>query len=174
MGFADWILQRDRNSLDQDIKLFFLVANTVFDAGIACWDSKRVYDSVRPLTAIHYAFSGQTIRAWGGPFQGTVTMLGQNFGTFQSPTFVTPPFPSYPSGHSVFSAAAAEALKRFLGSDSFGLVLSFPRGSSSLEPGAVPAQSLSIPFATFTDAANSAAASRLYGGIHFQEDIDDG
>jgi hypothetical protein len=174
MAFADWLSARDHNDLDHDVKLFFLVANAVFDAGIACWDAKRVYDSVRPLTAIHYAFKGQLIRAWGGPFAGTVSMPGENFGTFQTPTFVTPPFPGYPSGHSTFSAAAAEALKRFYGSDHFGYALNFSGGSSTLEPGAVPAQNLRIPFATFTDAANSAANSRLWGGIHFAEDNADG
>src|ERR1043165_5696482 len=89
MVFADWISARDNNSLDVDVKMFFLIANAMLDGGIACWDSKRVYDSVRPVTAIHYAFRGQTIRAWGGPFIGTISMLGEGFGTYQSQTFVT-------------------------------------------------------------------------------------
>jgi hypothetical protein len=174
MVFADWVSDRDNNDLDVDVKLFFLVANAVFDAGIACWDAKRVYDSVRPQTAIRYAFRGQTIRAWGGPFVGPVDILGENFGTYQSETFVTPPFPSYLSGHSTYSAAAAEALKRFLGSDSFGFTLNVARGGSQLEPGAVPATPFSITWATFTEAAASAANSRLWGGIHFTEDNVDG
>jgi len=174
MQFAGFVSARDNNSLDTDVKMFFMVSNAAMDGGIACWDTKRLYDSVRPLTAIHVAFKGQTIRAWGGPGQGTVSVLGENFGTYQSPTFVTPAFPSYNSGHSVFSASAAEVLKRFTGSDNFGFTQTWPAGSSQLEPGTVPATTLSVKWNTFTDAANAAAASRLTGGIHFQEDITDG
>ncbi len=165
--FADFVSQRDSNSLDRDVQMFFAVGNAVMDAGIACWDTKRVYDSERPLTAIHYAFKGKTIRAWGGPGAGTVSMLGENFGTYQSATFVTPSFPEYLSGHSAFSACAAEVLKRFTGSDHFGLSVAFPKGSSVLEPGTVPAGDVTVPFVTFSDAASSAGFSRLTGGIHF-------
>lgn len=168
--FADWISDRDQHDLDKDVKFFFLVANTVFDAGIACWDTKRVYESIRPLTAIHVAFKGQTIHAWGGPGQGTVSMLGENFGTFQSPTFVTPAFPGFSSGHSTFSAAAAEVMKRFTGSDNFGITVTFPAGSSSLEPGTTPPTTINKTYATFSEAAQSAADSRVTGGIHFVED----
>jgi len=174
MTFADWISERDHNDLDKDVKMFFVVSNAVLDAGIACWDTKRLYDSVRPLTAIHVAFKGKTIRAWGGPGIGTVSMLGEAFGTFQSPTFVTPAFPSYNSGHSVFSAAAAEALKSFTGTDRFGLTQTWAAGSSTLEPGLVPARTLSVTWNTFSDAADAAAESRLTGGIHFKEDMVDG
>ena len=169
IGFADFVSQRDAHDLDTDVKMFFMVANAVMDAGIACWDTKRVYDSARPGTAIHYAFKGQTIRAWGGPGVGTVSVLGENFGTYQSATFITPSFPEYLSGHSTFSAAAAEVLKRFTGSDNFGLTVNFAKGSSTLEPGLVPAQATSQTFATFSDAVASAGFSRLTGGIHFMQ-----
>ena len=148
--------------------MFFLVDNAVMDAGIACWDCKRAFDYVRPITAIHYLFQGQTIYAWGGPGKGTVPMLGENFGTFQSPTFITPPFPEFSSGHSTFSAAAAEVLRRFKGSDTFGYSVTFPAGSSTLEPNLVPARDLTLTFNTFSDAADAAGMSRRYGGIHFE------
>ncbi|MCW3096647.1 MAG: motif putative anchor domain protein [Chthonomonadaceae bacterium] len=174
MVFADWLSGRDHNDLDEDVKLFFMVGNAVLDSGIACWDTKRTYNSVRPLTAIHVAFKGKTIRAWGGPGLGTISMLGESFGTFQSPTFVTPSFPSYNSGHSAFSGAAAEVLKRYTGSDNFSFTQTWSAGSSVLEPGLVPSSTLSVTWNTFTDAANAAAGSRLTGGIHFSEDIVDG
>ncbi len=167
--FGNYVSQRDSHDLDMDVKMFFVLCNAVMDAGIACWDTKRAYDSVRPITAIHYAFAGQTIRAWGGPGLGAVQMLGKSFGTFQSPTFVTPAFPEFPSGHSAFSAAAAEALKRFTGSDNFGFSVSFAKGSSTLEPGLSPASPVTLSFATFSDAADAAGISRRYGGIHFQQ-----
>ena len=86
----------------------------------------------------------------------------------QPSTFPTPPFPEYISGHSSFSRAAAEVLKRFNNSDNFGFSVSFPAGSSVIEPGAVPATTVTLTFPTLTNAADQAGLSRRYGGIHFQ------
>ncbi len=170
MVLADFISGRDNYTLDQDVKLFFLVGNAVFDAGIACWDTKRVYESIRPLTAIHLAFKGKTIRAWGGPGVGTVSLQGENFGTFQSPTFVTPAFPGFCSGHSTYTAAAAEVMKRYTGGDNLGFNVNFATGSSTLEPGLVPSAPLTLSFPTFSGLAPQVADSRVTGGIHFVED----
>ena len=38
--------------LDDDVKLFFVASNAIFDASIAAWDAKYAYDYVRPITAI--------------------------------------------------------------------------------------------------------------------------
>ena len=51
-SFAQFISRRDQLSEEADIKLFFVLSNALFDAGIAAWDAKRCYDSVRPITAI--------------------------------------------------------------------------------------------------------------------------
>ena len=170
MLLADFVSARDNYSLDQDVKLFFLVGNAVLDAGIACWDTKRAYDSIRPLTAIHLAFKGKTIRAWGGPGVGTVSVQGENFGTFQSLTFVTPAFPGFCSGHSTYTAAASEVMKRFTGGDNLGFSVNFNTGSSTLEPGLVPSAPLTLAFPTFSGLAQTVADSRVTGGIHFVED----
>jgi hypothetical protein len=166
--FAQFVSARDHHSVDDDAKMFFALTNAIFDAGIACWDAKRAFDSVRPVTAIPYLFHGQQIRAWGGPGKGTVTMDGSQWIPYQVSTFPTPPFPEYTSGHSTFSAAGAEILKRFTHSDRFGGSVSFPPGSSVTEPGATPQQQVTLSWATFTDAANQAGISRRYGGIHFE------
>ena len=50
LTFAKAVSRRDRNDLDRDVKLFFVVGNVAFDAFIACWESKRYYDSSRPGT----------------------------------------------------------------------------------------------------------------------------
>src|SRR5207302_264078 len=70
---AQYVSRRDRNGerrhdLDADVKLFFALTNAIFDAGICCWDNKRAFDSVRPITAIRYLFRGQHVRAWAGPY----------------------------------------------------------------------------------------------------------
>ena len=76
---------------------------------------------------------------------------------------VTPPFPDYTSGHSTFSAAAATVLPLFYGTED----LPFTTGSDFL-PGVFRS------FSTCLDAAEEAAASRIYGGIHFRSASEDG
>jgi hypothetical protein len=102
--FAQFVSGRDRNDLDDDVKLFFALTNAIFDAGIVAWEPKRMFDSVRPATALPFLFQGQYIRAWGGPFKGTVTMDGRDWIPYQPSSFPTPPFPEFISGHSTFSA----------------------------------------------------------------------
>lgn len=166
--FAQWISERDHHTLDDDVKMFFVLSNAIFDAGIAAWDAKRAYDSVRPITAIPFLFRGKTIRAWGGPGKGTVALDGTQWIPYQAATFPTPPFPDFVSGHSTYSAAAARILELWTGSDRFGDSVTIPAGSSKIEPGATPAHSITLHWETFTAAADEAGISRRYGGIHFQ------
>jgi PAP2 superfamily len=76
---------------------------------------------------------------------------------------VTPPFPDYTSGHSTISAAAAAVLPLFYGTED----LPFTTGSDFL-PGVYRS------FSTCLDAADEAALSRIYGGIHFRSASEDG
>ncbi len=166
--FAQFVSRRDGHTLDQDVRLFFALGNALLDASICAWDAKRAYDSERPITAIHFLYTGQPIPVYV-PFQGTQTIDGANWRPYQLPSVVTPPFPEFFSGHSIFSAAGAEILKTFTGSDAFGFSVFFPAGSSSAEPGLAPSHDLTISFATFSDAADQAGMSRRYGGIHFAQ-----
>lgn len=190
MVFGHFVSARDNHSTDQDAKLFFLLANALFDASIACWDAKLYHDSVRPVRAVRTlgrlgligtpgvdeqtGETGHVIRAWGGPGEGTRTILASRFLTYQTPTLdPSPPFPEYPSGHSSFSAAAAEVLRAVTGSDAFGASVRFAPGSSRFEPGVTPAAPVELRWATFTEAADEAGLSRRFGGIHFEQgDID--
>jgi len=147
--------------------MFFALTNAIFDAGIAAWDAKRTFDSVRPITSIPYLLHGQQIQSWR-PFQGAQTFDGSQWIPYQLTTFPTPPFPEYISGHSTFSAAGAEILKLFTHSDKFGDSVTFSAGSSNTEPGLTPKHEVTLSWATFTDAANQAGISRRYGGIHFE------
>src|SRR5437879_12113589 len=167
MLFGQFVSRRDGATLDQDVKMFFALANAVFDAGIVAWDCKRAYDYVRPVTAVHCLFAGKKVRAWAGPYRGTRVIDGAAWEPYQPVTFVTPPFPAFISGHSTFSAAGAEILKSFTGSDAFGASATVQAGSSKVEPGAVPAADVTLSWATFSDAADQAGISRRYGGIHF-------
>jgi hypothetical protein len=167
--FAQYISVRDRHSVDEDVKMFFALTNAMFDAGIAAWDAKRAYDSVRPVTAISLLFRGKKIRAWGGPGRGTVEMDGSQWIPYQPTTFPTPPFPDFVSGHSTYSAAAARILALWTGSDRFELTVTLPAGGSKIESGTTPAHDVTLKWATFYDASDEAGISRRYGGIHFRQ-----
>jgi hypothetical protein len=166
--FAEFISARDHHTIDQDVKMFFAMTNAVLDASISSWHFKRFYDYVRPVSAIHFLFKDQQVRAWGGvPGSGTLLIDGPEWKPYQASTIVTPPFAEYVSGHSIFSASAARVLKLFTGSDRFGHSVTIPAGQSFVEPGLVPASDLTLRWRTFSDAADEAGISRRYGGIHF-------
>jgi PAP2 superfamily len=165
--FAAFVAERDNLDLSQSVKLYFALANAIFDASIATWDAKRHFDYVRPVTAIRHLFRGKRILGWAGAGKGTQEILGETWKPFQVPTFPTPPFSEYTSGHSGFSMAAATVLKRFTGSDKFGFFYAqdFPLKADPLEP----VTDVVLHWPTFTSAAQQAGESRLYGGIHFYE-----
>ena len=162
---AQEVSARDGHGLDEDVKLFFALTGALLDAGIASWDAKRTYDSVRPITAIRFLFADREVLAWGGPGLGTRRIQGETW----RPYIATPPFGEHPSGHATFSAAAAAVLARFTGSDRFGASVIIPAGSSRVEPGITPAADVVLTWPTFTAAADQAGRSRRYGGIHFRE-----
>src|SRR5213594_1263111 len=118
--FAQWVSQRDNHAIDQDVKMFFAMHNASFDAGIVAWHIKRKYNGVRPITAIRFAKQGQTIYAWGGPGRPTEHIPGEKWSPYNPGGNLTPPFPGYFSGHSVFSRSSATVLALFTGRDDFG------------------------------------------------------
>jgi hypothetical protein len=79
--FALHVSERDRHTDDDDIKLFFALSNALSDAAIAAWDSKRAFDSVRPITAVRYLLHGQTIPGYGplGPAGGLRQIQGESW-----------------------------------------------------------------------------------------------
>jgi hypothetical protein len=164
--FAQQISRRDDHTLDDDVKMFLILGNTLMDASIAVWDCKRATDSIRPVSAIRFLFRHGRIRAWAGPGRGTEEIEGRAFQSY----IPTPPFASYISGHSTFSASAAEVLKRFTNSDYFGESFTKLPGTSDIEPGITPAVSITLSWETFSEAADQAGISRRYGGIHFEAD----
>lgn len=166
--FGLYVSGRDRHSDDEDIRMFFALANALADAAVAAWDAKRAYDSARPLTALRFVLHDQAITGYGppGPAGGLRTIRGESWLPYQPPSFPTPPFPEHVSGHSCFSAAAAEVLRRFTGGDRFGAGYLKPAGSMMLEPG-MPPQDVTISWPSFSAAAEQAGMSRILGGIHF-------
>lgn len=167
--FARFVSDRDRHGTCDDVKMHFALTNAMLDASIAVWGLKRHYDYARPVTAIRYLFKDRRIPSWAGEGRGTRLIRGQDWRPYQAANFVTPPFSEYVSGHSAFSAAGAEVLRRYTGSDAFGGQVTVLKGSSRVEPGLVPSRNLTLAWRTFSDAANEAGISRQYGGIHFAQ-----
>lgn len=93
---------------------------------------------------------------------------GAEWTPYQPTWFPSPPFAEYTSGHSAFSAAGAEVLKQFTGSDYYGGSVTIPAGSSSVEPGVAPRTDITLSWDTFSAASDEAGMSRRYGGIHFR------
>ncbi len=167
--FAQFVSERDDHSIDQDVKMFFAMHNASFDAGIVAWHVKRRYDGVRPITAIRFLTQGQIVRAFGGPGRPIEDIPGEHWMPYNPGSNLTPAFPGYVSGHSTFSSASAEVLRAFTGSDHFGFSTVIPAHFGRVEPG-IPEVPTTMSFATFTEAAEQAGLSRLYGGIHFSDD----
>ena len=115
-------------------------AIAMFDGFISCWDEKYRSNYVRPESIINANISAD----W-------------------RPYIQTPPFPSYTSGHSTISAAAAEVMTAF-----YGDALTFT-DTSLLEFGIANRE-----IKSFREAAQEASISRLYGGIHYRFDLDSG
>jgi hypothetical protein len=122
----------------------------------------------------HAALSGHigeiAVRFWRGK-AGVGWDLGVNWSTYQRPTFVTPAFPGFVSGHSTFSRAAAEVMTGITGSPYFpgGLFEeTLAPGFLKLEQG--PSAPVKLQSATYYDAAYQAGISRIYGGIHITAD----
>ena len=137
------------NQLEQNARLFALLNLAMADAAICAWDAKYQFAFWRPVTAIRN----------GDDDTNDATVADSNWSSF----IVTPPFPDYVSGHSTFSGAAAKVLELFYGTDDIGFIT----GSDFL-PGVLRS------FPSFSAAADEAALSRLYGGIHFRSANEDG
>jgi hypothetical protein len=134
------VTRRDSADIYTTTRAFTFAAIAMFDGMISCWHEKFRTDVIRPITYIQ-----------------------QNMDPTWSSRIQTPPFPEYPSGHSVVSAAAAQVLDQVLGPD-----VSFVDSTEVLF-GMGTRQ-----FRSFQDAAWEVSLSRFYGGIHYMESIQEG
>lgn len=166
--FSEAVSLRDNHTLDQDVKMYFLVEAAAMDAFIACWDSKMYYDFARPYSLVHDYYKSTIIKIWGGPEKGFANAPGNEWRPYSPDVFLCPPFPSYVSGHSTVSGACAECLRLFTGKDFFGFKVKRLPGELT-EPG-YKADSVTLEFPTFTQTADLAGISRVLGGYHIQSD----
>jgi hypothetical protein len=117
------------------------------------------------------------VKSWKGPdyinnpltdIAGVDWILCKDWWPYQRPTFVTPPFAGYVSGHSTFSRAAAETLTLLTGDNYFpgGLGTFQAPANNFLVFERGPSVDITLEWATYQDAADECSLSRIYGGIH--------
>lgn len=138
--------------VEENARLFALLNIAEADVGIASWEAKVFFDNWRPMLAINTADTdgnGDTIgdAAW-------------------TPLIPTPSFGAYTSGHSAFSMAGAAVLAAFFGTDD----IAFTTDTES----PFLASGTTRSFNSFSEAADEAGMSRIYGGIHWMSDNIDG
>ena len=181
----------DRNDLriDDDVKLFFAVANAMLDASIASWDAKYAYDYVRPITAIH-VLGDTVITAWkprslpevlaystpeaAAAADGAVAHpagIGAVAAADWEPYLPTPAFPSYVSGHSTFCAAWARVMELAIGKPDFDFRTTMHHLYVEDRQLARP---VTLDYPTFSFAAAACGMSRIWGGIHWPADNESG
>ncbi len=119
------------------------------------------------LARVGIAMADSFIGCWDSKFQYNllrpITYIRRTIDPKWDALLITPPFPEYPSGHSTQSGAAAVVMEKLYGE-------AFPFIDSTHErDGIIPRK-----FANFRAAAEEAAISRLYGGIHFRAAIEQG
>jgi hypothetical protein len=158
---AQFVARKRGHGLDDDVKLFFALSNTMLDTAVATLDCKVAWNGARPEPFIRHYFRGEKIQSWGGKGHGTQTIRGEDF----LPYLPTSASPEHVSGHSTFGAAGAMLLRLFTGSDALGYEAVFPANGLKNDSG--PAEELRFRWNTFSEAADSAGWSRVYGGIHF-------
>ena len=133
------------DTLMQNARLFALLNVSFADSAIAFYDAKYAYHLWRPVTAIRAADTDGNPETPGDPNWTPLTPTAQD--------------PSYPGAHAVISAAGADVLASFFGSDTFR----FSAQSTAL-PG------VERSFTSFGAAASQASLSRIYAGQHFRTD----
>jgi hypothetical protein len=142
---ARQVSQAQGRTLAENARGFALLGMAIFDAVVACFDSKYLYDLWRPVTAIHLADHDGNHK----------TDADANWASFVP----TPPFPSYPSGHAAFGAAARRVLERTLGADGHAITLASP-----LVPGVV------LRYSSWKQITDDVDDARIYGGVHYRFD----
>lgn len=131
-----------------------------------------------PLQGVSNQYIGEVkLKTWKGPnyigdpktsVAGVGWIRAKNWWPYQRPTFVTPPFAGYVSGHSTYSRAAAEVLTALTGDEYFpsGLGEFHCKKNEYLVFEDGPSTDIVLQWATYRDASDQCSLSRIYGGIH--------
>jgi hypothetical protein len=136
-------------TLSQNARIFALISMAVSDGLVSCMETKYFYNRWRPVTAIRAGDADGNSR----------TVPDPNW----LPLITTPPFPSYPSAHASAGGAARRVLEHFYGKDGFYVTLTSPTA-----PG------VTLNYSAWKQITDDVDDARIYGGIHFRFDQEEG
>ncbi len=154
-------LQQKMRTVPEIARLFALVNVAMTDAGLASWDTKFFYQFWRPVTAI---------RLQSDP---KFYPLGAQATNTQGPNF-TPPFPAYTSGHATFGGALFQTLRHFFPDKTKFTFVSDEWNNLNKDADGNIRPLTPASYKSFTQAEWENAQSRLYMGIHWQFDAENG
>lgn len=135
-------------TLSQNARIFALISMAVSDGLVSSMETKYFYNRWRPVTAIRAADTDGNSR----------TVPDRNW----LPLITTPPFPSYPSAHASAGGAARFVLEHFYGKDGFYVTLTSPTAPVTLH------------YTAWKQITDDIDDARIYGGIHFRFDQEEG
>ena len=176
---AQVIATNQHNTLAQNARLFALANIAMADAGIAGWETKYVFNLWRPIRGIRQVGpAGQNLDD-GNP----ATTADKGWTALGAPatncppgkTGFTPPFPAYVSGHATFGAALFQTITRFYGRDDIPFTFTSDElNGASKNPDGTTRKLAPRSFTSLGQAAFENAQSRIYLGIHWSFDRDQG
>jgi hypothetical protein len=187
--------QKYKQSIMDELKMYFSISAGLFDACLGAWFYKTKYKQARPINLIRKYYADKKIKTWTPLDTSTSSseINGKQWLPYQPFTFVTPPFPDVASGHTTFSIVAAQILNWWFNNpvlyDGCSLAVIpnqqllcpslnihdkmvcigeyiFDKGCSEIEPGVIPKEKIVLRYKTLEDLAAMAGLSRIYGGIH--------
>lgn len=152
IAIACEVIRQDKASLDKAVYTFAKVGMSLSDVGVACWNSKYIYNIERPINYIQRTIDP----TWRTRLNNPISIL----------VGITPPFPSYPSGHSCFGAAAAEVLTNIYGT-AYAM-------TDRCHEGRTEFNGTPRSFNSFYEMAQENAYSRVVLGVHYRMDCEEG
>jgi len=152
IAIASQVIHKEKVNLAVAVETYAKVGMSLCDAGIAIWNSKYHYNVERPVTFIREHLNPE----WTSALNNTINGVKG----------ISPEFPAYPSGHSGFGAAAAAVLINMYG-------YNYKMTDKCHE---FRSEFLGTPrsFNSFADMAYENAISRIYLGVHFRMDCEEG
>ena len=174
--------------LTQEALLLYRMTASLFQVGILAWRIKRKHLQLRPIQSIRQLRPEITVSSYDGQ-----SISSKQWMPYQEPSFVTPPFPDFVSGHSSFSSIGARVLTDFFGTNiipssklfnsrwmnilspvlrtmdplcNMCSITVYPR--QSVIQSTVPATGVTLSWTTWDQMAEEAGKSRIFGGIHYE------